>query len=78
MDNKEKFTAKVDNYVKYRPTYPQEFIKYLASEVGIVEDAVVADIGAGTGILTRFLADHVKMIYAVEPNGEMRKACEKS
>ena len=27
---------------------------------------------------TRLLADHVKTIYVVEPNGEMRKACEKS
>ena len=53
MDNKEKFTNRVENYAKYRPTYPQEFIQYLSSDVGIAEDAVVADIGAGTGILTR-------------------------
>lgn len=47
MDNKDKFTNKVDNYVKYRPTYPQEFIEYLAAEIGFEKDAVVADVGAG-------------------------------
>jgi len=77
MNNKEKFTSKVENYLKYRPTYPQEFIDYLVSEVGLSRSSVVTDIGAGTGILTKQLADKVRTIYAVEPNFNMRSACER-
>lgn len=76
MDSKEKFTRKVSDYVKYRPKYPSEFINYLVDEVG-VSGSVVADIGAGTGILTKLLAPKVKEIYAVEPNLNMRLACER-
>ncbi len=75
MDNKERFTNKVSNYAKYRPTYPAAFIGYLLNEVGL-SGSVVADVGAGTGILTRLLAPQVKRIYAVEPNFNMRSACE--
>lgn len=77
MDNTGKFTNKADNYVKYRPTYPKEFIDYLSSEVGFGKDSVVADIGAGTGILTKLLLDRAKSVYAVEPNLHMRQAGEK-
>ena len=75
MDSKEKFTSKVSDYVKYRPKYPSEFINYLVNELG-VSRSVIADIGAGTGILTKLLAAKVKKIYAVEPNLNMRSACE--
>ena len=75
MNSKEKFSNKVDNYSKYRPAYPAEFINYLVNEVGLSQNAVVADIGAGTGILTGLLAVKVKEIYAVEPNYNMRSAC---
>lgn len=75
MDNTGKFTDKVGFYVKYRPTYPDSFIKYLFGEVGLSQDACVADVGAGTGILTEPLAQRVKTIYAIEPNRNMRIAC---
>ena len=78
MDNKERFTKKVNNYVKYRPTYPQELIDYLFTDLGFSNNSIIADIGAGTGILTRLLADRVKTLYAIEPNKNMREACKKS
>lgn len=74
MDSKEKFSNKVANYVKYRPSYPKEYIGYLLNEVGL-SGAAVADVGAGTGILTGLLAPGVGKIYAVEPNFNMRSAC---
>ena len=77
MDSKEKFTHKVENYVKYRPAYPQELISYLTEELGLSVNSVVADVGAGTGIFTKLLADKAKVIYAVEPNANMRAACER-
>lgn len=77
MDNTGKFTNKADNYVKYRPSYPGEFIDYLSVGAGFGKDSVVADIGAGTGILTKLLLDRVKSVFAVEPNLQMRQAGEK-
>ncbi len=77
MDNTGKFTNKADHYVKYRPSYPKEFIDYLSSEAGFGKDSVVADVGAGTGILTKLLLDQVQSVFAVEPNPEMRHAGEK-
>lgn len=75
MDNKDKFSSKVSDYVKYRPTYPSEFINYIVNDVGL-KKCVVADVGAGTGILTKLLAPEVKTVYAVEPNLNMRSACK--
>jgi SAM-dependent methyltransferase len=40
--------------------------------------AVVADIGSGTGILTRQLLDKGYELYAVEPNGPMRSVAERT
>jgi len=75
MDSKDKFTNKVADYVKYRPSYPQEFIDYLVTEVGLSKSSILADVGAGTGILTKLLAGKVNKIFAVEPNLNMRTAC---
>ncbi len=75
MDSTGKFTHKVSDYVKYRPSYPDGFIRYLFEEVGFSGDAAVADVGAGTGILTARLAEEVKTVYAIEPNRNMRMAC---
>ena len=76
MNSKEKFSNKVSDYMKYRPTYPKEFINYLINELGFSKNTVIADVGAGTGMLTYLLADKVKQIYAIEPNYNMRSACK--
>ncbi|MEN8614282.1 class I SAM-dependent methyltransferase [Dehalogenimonas sp. THU2] len=73
-DNKQRFSNRVENYTKYRPSYPAEYIDYLVAEVGLIPGSVVADIGAGTGILSRLLAPRVKTVLAVEPNTGMRLA----
>jgi len=76
MNNTERFTNRVADYVKYRPSYPGVYLDYLVEEVGIDRESVVADIGAGTGILTKLLAPRIKGIIAVEPNAEMRLAAK--
>lgn len=75
MDNSEKFQHKSGIYAKYRPPYPKEFIELLEESINICKNAIAADIGAGTGILTKELARNMKKVYAVEPNSEMRKTC---
>ncbi len=75
-DSKKRFTERVEDYIKYRPGYPEECIDYLVSEVGLRQDSVVADVGSGTGILSSLLLPVVQTVYAVEPNLEMRIAAE--
>lgn len=72
----QRFSSRVDDYVKYRPSYPANLLDLLAREFGFDATAVVADIGSGTGILTRLFLDHGNPVYAVEPNAEMRGAAE--
>ena len=74
MDNRDKFTNKASNYAKYRPSYPKEFIDYLMDEVGMA-GKIIADIGAGTGILTKLLADRAGRVIAIEPNKDMWDTC---
>ncbi len=73
-DTTKRFSDRVDNYIKYRPSYPEKLINYLVEVVGLNKNSIVADIGSGTGIFTKLLVDKVKTIYAVEPNNEMRNA----
>ena len=75
--NEEKFTGKADVYTKYRPSYPDEFINYLFSEIGFAKDCVIADIGSGTGKLTELLLKRDCFVYGVEPNDDMRSTAEK-
>lgn len=76
-DSTTRFSDKVDNYIKYRPHYPQEIITFLQNERIINKDSSAADIGSGTGISTELFLPHVKMVYGIEPNDEMRIAGEK-
>ena len=72
-----RFSDRVENYIRYRPTYPKELISELKKEQLISEASVIADIGSGTGIFTKLLLKAGCTVYAVEPNDEMREAAEK-
>jgi SAM-dependent methyltransferase len=76
VDNKLRFSNRVDNYVRYRPGYPAAALDFLYSEIGLSGASIVADVGAGTGIFTRLLLERGTEVYAVEPNREMRLAAE--
>lgn len=77
LDPTNRFTDRVDNYVKYRPTYPPEAIRFLKEHFSLNQTSVVADIGSGTGILTGLLLGAGLRVIAVEPNAAMRGAAEK-
>lgn len=78
MKPTERFTDRVRDYVRYRPSYPPEVIDLLQTECGLQEGTPVADVGAGTGIFTRHLLDAGATVYAVEPNAAMRHAAEEA
>jgi SAM-dependent methyltransferase len=73
----ERFSSRVENYIKYRPGYPPEIIDLLAEECGLTPSSVVADVGSGTGILSAMFLKNGNRVYAVEPNREMRAAAER-
>jgi len=75
-DPTQRFADRVANYVRYRPTYPEEVIKILERETQLSPKSVVADIGSGTGIFTLLFLPLECTIYAVEPNAAMREAAE--
>jgi SAM-dependent methyltransferase len=72
-----RFSSRVDNYIKYRPSYPPEVVALLASKCGLTPDALVADIGAGTGLLAELFLKNGNRVFGVEPNREMRAAGER-
>jgi ubiquinone/menaquinone biosynthesis C-methylase UbiE len=72
----QRFSSRVNNYVRYRPGYPAAVIDLLKKECGLAPSAVVADIASGTGIFTRMLLENGNRVFGVEPNAEMRKAGE--
>ncbi len=73
----QRFSNRVENYVKYRPGYPLAILDLLAAKCGLTAAATVADVGSGTGILTRMLLGAASRVYGVEPNHEMRAAGER-
>lgn len=76
MDSTQRFTSRVNDYVKSRPTYPREVINILRREISFNQSWIIADIGAGTGISAKLFLDEGNEVWAVEPNAAMRLASE--
>jgi SAM-dependent methyltransferase len=72
-----RFTDRVADYVRFRPDYPEAAIEEMLSGLGFPALLTVADIGAGTGILSMQIAARGALVVAVEPNETMRGAIEK-
>jgi len=70
----ERFSSRVEHYVRFRPSYPKETIAVLRDECGLSSDSLVADIAFGTGLFTRVLLENGNRVIGVEPNAEMRRA----
>jgi SAM-dependent methyltransferase len=75
-DPTQRFSNRVENYVRYRPHYPPDVIEALTRECGLTSDSRIADVGSGTGILTEMFLRNGNEVFAVEPNREMREAGE--
>ena len=77
-DPKRRFSDRVQSYARYRPGYPWAVVETLAEECGLSPGSVVADVGSGTGILSKLFLDAGYRVLGVEPNAEMREAAEKA
>jgi ubiquinone/menaquinone biosynthesis C-methylase UbiE len=76
-DVTQRFSSRVENYIKYRPGYPNGVVETLRSECGLTADSIVADVGSGTGILSEMFLRNGDAVYGIEPNREMREAAER-
>ncbi|HEX7893360.1 MAG TPA: class I SAM-dependent methyltransferase [Terriglobales bacterium] len=72
----ERFSSRVEHYVRFRPTYPKEAINVLRDECGLQPEHLIADIASGTGLFTRLLLENGNRVLGVEPNADMRAAGE--
>lgn len=71
-----RFDDRAADYVKYRPSYPAAAIDAILEGLGEPSRLAAADVGAGTGISSRLLAERGLRVLAIEPNAEMRQAAE--
>ena len=76
MESRTAYTSKADNYAKYRWDYSPEAINKMVETTGVSEKSSIADIGAGTGVLSKHFVEIVKNVFAVEINLEMRSLAE--
>ena len=54
----ERFSNRVENYIKYRPGYPPAILDTLRATCGLARHHVIADIGSGTGILAEIFLNN--------------------
>src|SRR5579883_1337679 len=65
-DHTTRFTPRVGNYQRYRPSYPPALLGVLERDCGLTPQSVVADVGSGTGLLTKLFLDYGCNVFAVE------------
>ncbi|MEI7986160.1 MAG: class I SAM-dependent methyltransferase [Armatimonadota bacterium] len=70
----ERFSDRVTDYVRARPSYPEQVIGLLEEKCGLDSDSFVADIGCGTGIFTQQLLNIGCLVVGIEPNEAMLQA----
>jgi len=78
ISSAQRFTSTVDNYIRYRPNYPQPLLDKIIDYTRIHAASSIADIGAGTGIFSQLLLDNNLSVTAVEPNRYMLGAAKEA
>ncbi len=68
---KDLFSGKTEAYAKHRPTYPKEVLEVLSDKYQFNSKMFVADIGSGTGILSRMFLENGNTVTCVDPSDEM-------
>jgi SAM-dependent methyltransferase len=71
-----RFSGLADVYAKHRPDYPAAAVEHIIRQCGLTGDALLVDVGCGTGISTRQIAAHGLQVIGVEPNDAMRVRAE--
>ena len=78
LDPTQRFSDRADYYVRSRPGYPRAIVDFCRDELQLGREDSVADIGAGTGLLSELFLQNGNPVFAVEPNEPMRRAAERN
>jgi SAM-dependent methyltransferase len=70
-DPSRRYAASADHYHRHRPSYPPDLIDWIVATTGAVPPARVVDVGCGTGIATRLLAQRGFDVVGVDPSEDM-------
>ncbi|MCL2513752.1 MAG: class I SAM-dependent methyltransferase [Oscillospiraceae bacterium] len=68
---------KAESYDIGRPEYPAAFFDFLYAKTIVKVDDIIADIGCGTGKVTRHFLERGNKVIAIEPDGEMLRIADK-
>lgn len=71
VDPRDRFAGAASGYAQHRPSYPPAILDRVLAEAGVGPGARVADVGCGTGILTRLLAERGLDVVGIDPNEDM-------
>lgn len=77
MDNTQRFSGKAAVYTAARPDYAPALLDCLYAQYGFSAQAVIADIGSGTGKFAKSLLERGSRVFCVEPNADMRETAER-
>ncbi len=77
MNPTQRFSDRVENYIRYRPGYPPAILDTLRAECHLTPASIIADVGSGTGILAELFLRNGNTVYGIEPNAPMREAGER-
>jgi SAM-dependent methyltransferase len=73
--NADRFTGRVAEYERYRLRYPVEVMTVMRERCGLRPEDLIADVGAGTGMVAELFLQAGHRVIAIEPNAEMRAVC---
>jgi ubiquinone/menaquinone biosynthesis C-methylase UbiE len=74
VDSTQRFSSRVPFYVRSRPGYPAAMMEFFRSHLLLKPRHIVADVGSGTGILSKLFLENGNAVWCVEPNAQMRAA----
>lgn len=74
IDPKQRFSDRVENYIRFRPGYPDSVVDYFEQSLGLTTEHLIADIGVGPGQSALPFLKRGYSVVGVEPNLEMREA----
>jgi hypothetical protein len=60
-----RFTGRVEAYRRFRPRYPVAILGILQTKSGLAPESIVADVGAGTGMLAEVFLKNGNRVIAI-------------
>lgn len=68
-----RFSNRAENYARFRPGYPNEIFPFIQKVMNLKSDALIVDVGAGTGLFAEPMLQQGFSVTCIEPNDDMRR-----